>query len=617
MQKRNFSKKNNKPKDFRSHVDLKKQLKSVDVGIKNGVFIFSEALTITEFAKKINKLSSDLIKYFFLKGKVVTANQLLTIEEIGEICLENNLDFKIEKEISDENILDNITFNDDQKDLVTRPPIVTIMGHVDHGKTTLLDKIRSASVVSGEAGGITQHIGAYQTSYNDRPITFIDTPGHEAFSDMRARGANVTDIVIIVVAADDGMKPQTEEAIDHAKASKSPIIVFVNKMDKVGANPEKVMSQLSERDLISEEWGGDTIFVKGSALNGDGLDNLLKAILASAEMLSIKANPNRLAYGTIIESKLDKGLGPVATLLLINGSLKKGDFLVAGSSYGRVRLMYDENNHEVAVAGPSKPVIISGLESVPIAGEKFLCVKDEKKAKEIAQTVKNKKIKSERFKQLNTDLRTKIASGEIKNINIILKADTHGSLEAVKGVMQKLNVDGATSSLIRSAIGSISESDIRLAQASEAMIIGFNIRPTKAITTVAENANVPILTFEIIYKLKEELENLLKGSLDPIFVEKVIGELDVQQIWKHSDVGTICGCKVTSGKVLRNSLCRIIRDGVVIYSSNILSMKHGKNQISECTEGKECGVTINNFNDVKENDIIEIYENVETDRDAK
>lgn len=602
--------KNFKKVDSRESIKINTQMKSVDIGVHDGVFIFSAPLTLGELSKKINKSSAEIIKYFFLKGIALNLNTILTIEQIGEICLENNLDFKIEKEINEENVLDNISFDDDEKNLEIRAPIVTIMGHVDHGKTTLLDYIRKTSVTTNEAGGITQHIGAYQIKHENKFITFIDTPGHEAFSEMRARGANLTDIIILVVAADDGVKLQTEEAIDHAKLAKAKIIVFVNKMDKVDANPEKVISQLSERDIICEKWGGDITFVEGSALNGSGVDKLIETILLTSEIMELKANPNRLAYGTIIESNLDKGLGPIATILIQNGTLNKGDYLVAGHSFGRIRLIQDENKNFLEKAGPSKPVIIAGLEKVPSAGDKFLSLKNEKDAKIIAEKIKNKLIKEEQFNSLNTDIRTKIASGELKNVNVLIKVDVHGSLEAIKGMVSKLDVNGANITIIRAAIGQITESDIRLAQTSNALIIAFNIRPSRSIVEIAIGVGITITCFDIIYKLKEELESLLAGSLDPIYEEEILGELEVMQIWHHSDIGSILGCRVTNGKVIRNAKCRVIRDGIVVYTSEISSLKHGKDQITECLDGKECGLTIKNFNDVKEGDIIETFRTI-------
>ncbi len=601
----------NKKHDNRAQVVIKEQLKKVDIGIHNGVFVFTDPLTLGELAKKINKNPSDLITYFFKKGTILTINDLLTIEQIGEICLENNLDFKIEKNISAENILDNISFDDDESSLTKRPPVVTIMGHVDHGKTTLLDKIRKSSIVTSEAGGITQHIGAYQIKKDDNLITFIDTPGHEAFSQMRARGANVTDIVILVVAADDGIKPQTEEAIAHAKQAKVPIIVFVNKIDKDDANIEKIMSQLADHDLVVEEWGGNITMIKGSALTGTGINELVDAIILTAELLDLKANPNRLAYGTVIEANLDKGFGPVATVLVQNGTIQKTDYIVAGSTYGRIRLLLNDNKQEIVNATPSTPVMIIGLDNVPSAGEKFLALRDEKEARNIANKVRQKKIREEQFRQINSNIREKIASGEIKNVNVIIRTDVHGSNEAIKGMIDKLVVDGANLTVIKSNIGEITESDVRLAQTSNAMIIGFNVKASRNITELANNVGIVISFFDVIYKLKEELISILKGCLDPIYEEKDIGEFLVLKTWRHSEIGTIAGGKVTFGKVTRKAKCRVIRDGIVLYKSEISSLRHERDDIKECLEGKECGMVVKNFNDIKENDIIQIFEEIQ------
>ena len=608
---------NPKKYDTRKQVNIKDQLKTIDTGVHDGVFIFTSPLTLGEFATKINKPATELIKYFFLKGKVVTINELLTIEQIGEICLENNLDFKIEKEVSQENVLENIDFQDDEADLKKRPPVVTVMGHVDHGKTSLIDKIRLSSVVSGEAGGITQHIGAYQIDHNGSLITFIDTPGHEAFSEMRARGANVTDLVILVVAADDGVKPQTIEAIEHAKYAKVPIIVFVNKMDKPEADPDKVMSQLSEHSILAEEWGGDTVFVKGSALNGDGLNQLLDSIVLLSDIQDLKANPNRLAYGTVIEANLDKGFGPVATVLVQNGTLKKTDYVVVGSTYGRIRLLQDENKKEVNEALPAKAVRIIGMEHIPTPGDKFLCLTDEKQAKAIAQKVYEKKQREEKFNAMNSSLREQIANGELKNLNVLIRADVTGSLEAIKGMIEKINIEGATITIVKASIGGITESDVRLAQTSKGLMIGFNIRPNRDVVDLANSMQVDILTFNVIYKLKEELEAMLKGVLDPIYEEEIVGEFEVLKTWKHSEVGTICGGKVTSGKVTRKDKCRVIRDGVVLYTSEISSLKHQKDEAKEISEGKECGLTVKNFNDIKDGDIIEVFREIEKSYDER
>lgn len=601
--------KNNK-KEQRQSIDINKQIKTVDVGVKNGVFIFTSPLSVEELAKKLGKPAGEIIKFFFLKGEIISLNSVLNEEQIGEICLEYGYDFQIEKEVSAENVLDNIIFDDNPNDLQLRPAIVTIMGHVDHGKTTLLDVIRESSITANEAGGITQHIGAYQVEKNHKKITFIDTPGHEVFAEMRARGANITDIVVLVVAADDGIKSQTQEAIDHAKAAGVEIIVFINKMDKPGANYEKVMSQLSEQDIVAEEWGGNHIFIKGSALLKQGIDELLEAIQLLADVKQYKANPNRFAYGTVIESNLDKGYGPVATVLVQNGTMKKSDYIVAGQSYGKIRMMFDSNGHEIQSATPATPVKIAGLESVPISGDKFLVLDNEKQARELANKIKQKNSRLE-WNNKNSTLRQQIEDGVVKNLKIILKTDVHGSLEAIKSMISKINIENAHVDIVRSAIGGITETDVRLAQTSQAIIIGFNIRPTRLVKDLSEQEKIEIKTYDVIYKLKEDLEIMMMGKLDPIITEEEIGEAKVQKIWKHSEIGTICGCIVNSGKIKRGAKVRVVRDGVIIYNSEISTLQHGKNQASEILAGNECGLTIKNFNDVKENDILEAYVIVE------
>ena len=611
MAKKNIKQK----KDNRIAIDVKKHIKKVDVGVFDGTFVFTSPLSISELAPKLNKSPNEIIMRYFKKGVVYNLNTILDEEQIGELCLEYDLDFKIEKNVNTENLLENIYFDDLEIDLVARAPIVTIMGHVDHGKTTLLDTIRKSSITASEAGGITQHIGAYQIIKDNRAITFIDTPGHEAFTEMRARGANLTDIVILVVAADDGIKMQTEEAIDHAKAANVPIIVFVNKMDKYEANPEKVLNQLSAKEIVAEELGGDVVFVKGSALKNEGISELLDSILLIAELNNYKANPNRLAYGTTIEANLDKGHGPLATLLVQNGTLRKGDYLVVGSTYGKIRNMFDEYDNEIEIALPSKPVKVSGFEEVPTAGDKFLALADEKQARAIANDVKQKKMRLERAMLQSSDMRTKIANGELKNINLIIKADVQGSLEALKGIFSSINIEGVTTTLIRSAIGTISESDVRLAQTSDAIIIGFNVRASRIIKDLADSVGVQIMNYDIIYKFKEDLELWMKGTLDPIIIEEVIGEAKVLKLFKHSQVGTICGCRVINGKIKRNALVRVLRDGIVIYNSKIATLQHNKDSVNEVIADKECGLTIANFNDIKENDIIEVYIKVEKKHD--
>ncbi len=596
--------KKNKVKDSRKTINIEDHIKTVDVGIKDGVFVFTSPLSVIDLSKRLNKSPNEIIKFFFMKGNLINLNSFLNEEQIGELCLEYNLDFKIEKEVNESNLLDNINFNDDENELELRPPIVTIMGHVDHGKTTLLDAIRKSNLTSDEAGGITQSIGAYQVELNNKKITFIDTPGHEAFSEMRARGANVTDIVVLVVAADDGIKVQTQEAIDHAKAAGVEIIVFINKIDKPNANVEKIMSQLSEYDIISEKWGGNTIFVEGSALQKTGINELLQSILLISDINQYKADYNRLAFGTVIESNLDKGYGPMASVLIQNGTLKKSDYIIIGKTYGKIRLMFDENGKEVDTATPSTPIKIAGLENIPNAGDKFLVLNDEKKIKELVNQIK---IQNTNF-DINTNQKNNINS---KELNIIIKTDVQGMLEAIKNMINKILIDGTHINLVRGAVGGITETDVRLAQASNALIIGFNVRPNRIIRDLLDQTKIIVKTYNIIYKLKEDLENLLIGKLDPVIVEEINGEATVQQIWKHSDIGTICGCIVNEGKIKRNSKARVIRDGVVIYDSEIATLQHGKNSVNEILSGNECGLTIKNFNDIKENDTIESYNLVE------
>lgn len=514
-------------KDTRQNLDIKSEFKSVDTGIKNGVFIFSAPLTVEEFAQKIGKTSSEILKYFFLKSKIMNLNSVLSEEEIGELCLEYNYDFEKRVTVDETNVLANIKVTDDPKLLKPRPPIVTIMGHVDHGKTTLLDYIRKSHVVKSEAGGITQHIGAYQIEHRKNKITFLDTPGHAAFTQMRARGAVVTDIVVIVIAADDGIKPQTQEAIDHAKAAKVPIVVFINKMDKPGVKPEQVMSQLADAGLNPEEWGGDVITIKGSALTGLNVDKLLDVILATAEINEYKANPNRLAMGVVIESNIDLGLGPVATILIKNGSLAKGDFMIAGSSYGRVRAMLDENLKEVLLAYPSQPVKIIGLSEPPTAGDRFVVSVNEQDIKDIAKKIKihNTTLirQAEATSRINLDPNS-------NNLNLILKTDVHGSLEAIRNMLSNMEAQKIKINLLRSAIGGINESDIQLAKASNAIIIGFNVKATKTIKSIADYENIKIYFYDIIYKLSEDVQDMLDNKLDPVYEEKETGEAIIQQL---------------------------------------------------------------------------------------
>lgn len=550
-----------------------------------------------------------------MMGNMSTINTVLSDEDIELICMEFNCEAHKEVVIDEDDIeeqIDNI--EEDESKLQPRPPVITIMGHVDHGKTTLLDTIRKTHVTGEEFGGITQHIGAYQVKVKGKKVTFLDTPGHEAFTSMRARGAQVTDIVIIVVAADDGVMPQTKEAVDHAKAAGVPIVVAVNKMDKPGANPDRIMSEMSDLGIMPEEWGGDTIFAKISAKTGEGVSDLLETMLLVAEMQELKANPDALASGTVIEAKLDKGRGPVATLLVQRGTLHTGDSIVVGSSYGRVRKMTNDRGMEIKGAEPSCPVEIIGLNDVPRAGDVFMTYPNYKKAQEIASHRLEKQIEKERNQTSAMsleDLAKKVEEGDIQEINVLIKADVQGSAEALKASMEKLDVDTVRVNVIRSTVGTISESDIMLASASNALIYGFNIRPSAAIRKKAEEEGVEIRLHNIIYKALEELEGAMKGLLAPVYEEVIIGQAEVRQIYKVSKVGTIAGCMVTDGCVKRDCKVRLIRDGIVIYEGKLGSLRRFENDAKEVNSGFECGMTIENYNDIKVDDIIEAYEDQE------
>lgn len=499
---------------------------------------------------------------------------------------------------------------DDEKNLKERAPIVTIMGHVDHGKTTLLDTIRNTRVTAGEAGGITQHIGAYQVRAQNKKITFLDTPGHAAFTTMRARGAKITDVTILVVAADDGVMPQTIEAINHAKAAEVPIIVAVNKMDKPQANPERVISELAEHGLISEDWGGDTIFVPISALKGEGIDELLENILLVTEVQELKANPNRLALGTVIEAKLDKGKGTVATLLVQNGTLNVGDPIVVGNTYGRVRAMINDRSKNIQSAKPSTPVEITGLQDVPNAGDRFVVFGDEKTARQIGEKRQQQYIESTRQANSAVSLDTlfeQMKQGEMKDLNIIIKADVQGSVEALAMSLAKIDVEGVNVRIIHTGVGAINESDITLALASNAVVIGFNVRPDNNAKQMAQNEQVDIRLHSIIYKVIEEIESAMTGLLDPEFKEKVIGLAEVRQVYKVSKIGTIAGAYVTEGKVSRDGKVRVIRDSVVIYEGEIDTLRRFKDDVKEVQSGYECGIMVENYNDIREGDVFEVY----------
>ncbi|MDM5358055.1 translation initiation factor IF-2 [Peribacillus sp. RS7] len=577
---------------------------------------FYESLTVMELGKKLHREPSEIIKKLFMLGVMATINQTLDKDAIELICTEYGVlaEEEIRVDLTD---LESLVTEDASEDLIERPAVVTIMGHVDHGKTTLLDSIRHTKVTEGEAGGITQHIGAYQVNVNDKKITFLDTPGHAAFTTMRARGALVTDITILVVAADDGVMPQTVEAINHAKAAEVPIIVAVNKMDKEAANPDRVMQELTEHGLVSEAWGGDTIFVPISAKNGEGIDSLLEMILLVSEVEEYKANPTRKANGTVIEARLDKGRGSVATLLVQNGTLKVGDPIVIGNTFGRVRAMLNDLGRRVKDAGPSTPVEITGLNEVPQAGDRFIVFEDEKTARQVGEVRAQRQLASQRNEKSRVTLDTlfeQMKEGEIKELNIILKADVQGSAEAVAASLNKIEVEGAKVKIIHTGVGAITESDIILATASNAIVIGFNVRPDVNAKRAAESENVDVRLHRIIYKAIEEIESAMKGMLDPEFEEKIIGQAEVRTTFKVSKVGTIAGSYVTEGKITRDSGIRLIREGVVIYEGEIDALKRFKDDVKEVATNYECGITIKNYNDLKEGDVIEAYVMEEIER---
>ncbi|TYA14311.1 translation initiation factor IF-2 [Paenibacillus faecis] len=566
-------------------------------------------MTVGETAKLLHKDASEVIKKLISLGVMATINQELDIDTILLLAGDFGVEVEVKIPVEDDRF-ETIEEVDDEADLLERPPVVTIMGHVDHGKTTLLDAIRSTNVSGGEAGGITQHIGAYQVEINNKKITFLDTPGHEAFTAMRARGAQLTDITIIVVAADDGVMPQTVEAVNHAKAAGLPIIVAVNKIDKPDANPDKVKQELTEYGLVPEEWGGDTIFVNVSAKQKMGLEDLLEMILLVAEVNEYKANPDKRARGAVIEAELDKNRGPVARILVQHGTLKVGDAFVAGNCFGRVRAMVNDKGRRLKEAGPSTPVEITGLTEVPKAGDPFMVFEDERKARSIAE----KRAITQRQSDLgaNTrvtldDLFRHIKEGEIKDLNVIIKADVQGSVEALKGSLEKIEVEGVRVKIIHSGAGAITESDIILAAASNAIVIGFNVRPDSQTKATAEQEKVDIRLHRVIYNAIEEIEQAMKGMLDPVYKETVIGHAEVRNTFKISKVGTIAGCMVTSGKISRSAEARLIRDGIVVFEGKIDSLKRFKDDAKEVAQGYECGITLDNYNDLKEGDVIEAF----------
>ena len=571
---------------------------------KDGVLVYNEGMTVADMATGLGKTIAQVVMKLMQLGIMANQNQSVDRETVELVALDFGYELKDEV-VTDATRFDEFTIEDKEDALMKRPPVVTIMGHVDHGKTTLLDYIRNSRVAAGEAGGITQHIGAYQVERKGEKITFIDTPGHAAFTEMRARGAQVTDIVVLVVAADDGVMPQTEEAISHAKAAKCPIIVAVNKCDKPSANPDRVMEELTHYDIIPEAWGGSTPFVQISALKGMGVDDLLDVIQLTAEMMDLKANPSRLATGSVIEAELDKGRGPVATFLVQNGSLRVGDYVVCGDTYGRVRTMEDDRHIKYNESLPSMAVVVTGLDDVPFAGDKFMALSSEKEAREISEqrTSRTKdKLNAASKKTLEELFRSK---DDAKELNLIVKADLQGSAEALKQSLEKIKVDDFKVNVIRCSVGAITDTDIILASASNAIVLGFNVRPTAAVRQTAAEKGVEIRLYSIIYKLLEDIEAALKGMLEPEYEEVIIGQAEVRNTFKISKVGTVAGCYVTDGVIQSNSLVRIIRDGIVVYEGKMASLKRFKDDAKEVKYGYECGITIENFNDIKEGDIIE------------
>ena len=592
----------------------REKLQSNEVVQDENVILYKEGMTVSELATLLEIAPVELVKKLMGLGVMAGINQSIDYDSAEVIASEYEKVLKKE-EVADISNFENYEIEDKEEDLIERPPVVTIMGHVDHGKTTLLDYIRNSDVVSGEAGGITQAIGAYSVACKDKTITFIDTPGHAAFTEMRARGAQITDIVIIIVAADDGIMPQTKEAIDHAKAAGVPIIVAINKIDKPEANIERIMTGLVENGLTPEEWGGDVIVNKISAKTGEGVESLLENILLVAEMQEYKANPSRYATGAVVEARKDSKVGSVATLLIQNGTLRLGDPIVIGNFAGKVRTLKNDKGQNIVEAGPSTPVEVTGISEVATAGDKFMAFESEKKAKEIAtaRSLRSREKDSNFSGMTLEDLFGRIKEGQ-KEINVVLKADVNGSLEAVRNALEKIDVEGVKISIIRGGVGAITESDVVLASASHAIIIGFNVRAGSSTEEIAKQYGIEIKTYDIIYKVVEDMENAMKGMLDPEFEEKVIGTAEIRQLFKFSKVGLIAGCHVTSGIIKNNSKARIIRDGIVVYNGSIHTLQHEKEQVKEMKKDMDCGITLENCQDYKEKDIIEAYELVEVKR---
>lgn len=576
------------------------------------VLEYTDGMNAQDLSKILHRSTAEIVKKLFMLGVMVNQNQALDKDTIEILAADYGIEAKekVQVDVADIDQFFKESEENTEKQ-VPRPPVVTVMGHVDHGKTTLLDKIRHSHVTAHEAGGITQAIGAYQVKYDGKMITFLDTPGHAAFTEMRARGANITDITVLVVAADDGVMPQTVEAINHAKAAKTPIIVAVNKIDKPGANPDHVTQQLTEYGLIPEDWGGDTIYVQISAKFGKNIDELLDMILLQAEVMELKANPDQRAAGSVVEARLDQGKGPVATLLIQQGTMHVGDPIVVGNTFGRVRTMNNENGRAIDAATPSTPVEITGLNDVPEAGDRFVVFNDEKTARAAGEERAKRALEEERQRTSHVTLDNLFATmkkGEMKTLPLIIKADVQGSVEALAQSLQKIKVDGVRVDIIHKAVGAISESDVTLAEASNAVIIGFNVRPTPIAQSEAHANNIDIRLHRVIYNAIEEVEDAMKGMLEPVYKEEVLGQVEVRQLYRASKVGTIAGGMVTSGKITRDSKVRLIRDGVVIYEGELGSLKRFKDDVKEVKQGYECGLTIANYNDIKERDVIEAYQ---------
>ncbi|MDD3842874.1 MAG: translation initiation factor IF-2 [Candidatus Izemoplasmatales bacterium] len=617
LKKQAYKRKPNTYVKKKPYVEQRKPNIPVKVEALADVIYFKDGMTVLDFAEALHRPVAEIVKKLMFMKILASQTQTLDREIVELLTMDYGLELKDEVK-TDMTKFEELTIEDDPKNMVERPAVVTIMGHVDHGKTTLLDTIRHSRITAGEAGGITQHIGAYQVSRNGKSITFIDTPGHAAFTEMRARGAKITDIVILVVAADDGVMPQTKEALDHARAAKSNIIVAVNKMDKPSANPDRVKQELADLDLLAEDWGGSVPFCSISALKGTGVNELLDTIQLVAEMMELKANPSRLAVGSVIEAKLDKGKGPVATLLVSNGTLRVGDAFVVGTTYGKIRAMNDDLGRTIVEAKPSTAVVVYGLNDVPMAGDAFMVFADEKQSREIALKRSNRQIREEKGvnKTMSLEDFFKKAEGNEKVLRLIIKADTQGSIEAFKGAIDKIKVEGTSIDIVRSGVGAITDTDVSLAEASDAIIIGFDVRPQAAVRDTAATKGVEVRLYDIIYEALDDIEKAMKGMLDPVFEKKMIGEASVRETFTISKVGTIAGCMVTSGIIKRDSLVKIIRDGIVIHEGKMSSLKRFKDDVKEVKTGYDCGIMIESYNDLKVDDVIEASEMQEVKSNA-